>query len=130
MPKEVEEKAREFIRIISALRSKYHLAGKSEIRTFEGEECMKVLLGDFSQSRTAEIYFLTDNPDILKPWKEKLAEIKKRLGKISVKEIKTEKTFPGTLIIYDKLIYLPAKKSLALMVENQEIKKMVKSLLK
>lgn len=129
--REIEEKEREFIRIISALRAKYYLAGQSEIRTFEGEEGLKVLLDDFSQSQTEEIFFLSDSPETLKPWREKLPEIKKRLAEIKVSEVKSKQSFRGTLIIYDKLIYLPSSEKLsALLIMNKEITEMIKELIK
>ncbi len=120
--REIEEKEREFIRIISALQSRYYLAGQSEIRTYEGKEGLKVLLDDFSQSQTGEIFFSSAAPETLKPWREKLPEIKKRLGELKLQEIKPKKSFRGTLIIYDKLIYLPSSDKLsALLIINKEI---------
>jgi sugar-specific transcriptional regulator TrmB len=128
--REVEEKEREFIRIISALQSKHYLAGQSEIRTYEGKEQLKVLLDDFSQSQGEEIIFLSDAPETLKPWREKLPEIKKRLGGLKVNEIKPKKSFKGTLIIYDKLVYLPSSAKLsALLVINKEIVELIKTLI-
>ncbi|TSC53281.1 MAG: transcriptional regulator TrmB [Parcubacteria group bacterium LiPW_39] len=128
--REVEEKEREFIRIISALRAKYYLAGQAEIRTFEGKEELKVLLDDFSQSRTDEIFILTDKPEALKPWRRRSAEIKKRLGGLRLKELKGKENFKGALIIYDKLVYFPSSgKPLALLIENQEMVEMVKKII-
>lgn len=128
--REIEEKEREFIRIISALRAKYYLGGQSEIRTFEGKDELKVLLDDFSQSRTNEIFIAAGNHKILKPWQKRFPEIKKRLGGLKIQEIKPKKPFTGTLIIYDKLIYLPASgKPLALLIENREITEMIKNLI-
>ena len=125
--REIDEKEREFIRIISTLRAKYNLAGQAEIRTFEKDE-IKFLLDDFSQSQTEEIYFIASSPASLKCWQEKLPEIKKRLGSVNFKELK--KNIPGALIIYDKLIYLPdLGKSPALLVENKLIVELIKSLL-
>ncbi len=123
--REVEEKEREFIRIISALRAKYNLTGQSEIRTFEGGE-IKVLLEDLAQSQTAEIYFVGSNTATLKAWHTKLPEIKKRLGELKLKEVKRD--IPGALIIYDKLIYLPSH-SQALMTENKLVVELIKSLI-
>jgi sugar-specific transcriptional regulator TrmB len=128
--REIKEKEREFIRIISALRAKYYLAGQSEIRTFESKEELKVLLDDFAQSQTDEIFILTNKSSTLKPWQERFPEIKKRLGGLKIKEIKNKKGFKGTLIIYDKFIYFPSsEKPLALLIENQNIVKLVKILL-
>jgi len=123
--REVEEKEREFVRIISALRAKYNLAGQVEIRSFEGAE-IKVLLDDFSQSQTEEIYFVAKNPNSLKIWRDRLPEIKKRLGELRLKEINRD--LPGALIIYDKLIYLPSSHQ-ALLTENKLITELIKSLL-
>ncbi len=129
--REIEEKEREFIRIISALQSKYYLAGQNEIRTYEGKEGLKVLLDDFSQSQSDEIYFLSDLPKTLAPWQARLPEIEKRLGEIKVREIKPKKSFRGTLIIYDKLIYLPSSEKLsALLIINKEFIELTKALTK
>jgi len=128
--REVEEKEREFIRIISALQSKHYLAGQSEIRTYEGKEQLKVLLDDFSQSQDEEIIFLSDASEALKPWREKLPEIKKRLGGLKLSEIKPKKSFKGTLIIYDKLVYLSSSAKLsALLIINKEIVELIKTLI-
>jgi sugar-specific transcriptional regulator TrmB len=124
--REIEEKEREFIRIISSLRSKYYLAGEGEIRTFAGQEGLNVLLDDFSQSQTDEIYFIGQNQASFKIWQDKLPEIKKRLGEINLKE--TKKSIPGALLIYDKIIYLPSPDN-ALLIENKFIVELIKSLL-
>lgn len=124
--REIEEKEREFVRIISALRSKYYLAGQNEIRSFEGAEGLNVLTEDLSQSQTEEIYFISNSPTALKLWREKLPAIKNRLGNIQLKEIK--KNIPGALIIYDKIIYLSSPES-ALLIENKLIVELIKSLL-
>ncbi len=75
--REIEEKEREFVRIISALRAKYNIAGQSEIREFEGKNEIKFLLDDFSQSQTGNIYFIGADQNILKSWRDKLPEMKK-----------------------------------------------------
>jgi sugar-specific transcriptional regulator TrmB len=121
--KELEEKEREFVRIISGLRAKYNIAGQAEIRDFEKDE-IKFLLDDFSQSQTDEIYFVGHSA-AFKNWREKLPEIKKRLGGLKLKEIKSN--IKSALIIYDKLIYLPSPQQ-ALLIENKLIVELIKSL--
>jgi sugar-specific transcriptional regulator TrmB len=129
--REVEEKEREFVRIISALQSKYYLAGQAEIRRYEGAEGFKVLLDDFLHTQTQEIFILSDKPASLKPWQERFHEIQKRLGGLKINEIKPKKSFIGTLIIYDKLIYIPSSSKLsALLIINNEIIEMAKTLIK
>ncbi|MBU2265292.1 helix-turn-helix domain-containing protein [Patescibacteria group bacterium] len=124
--REVEEREREFVRIISALRAKYNLTGQTEIRSFTADE-IKFLLDDFSQSQTEDIYFIGSDANALKIWHAKLPEIKKRLGSVNLKEMK--KNIPGALIIYDKLIYLPAAEKSALLIENKSIVELIISLL-
>ena len=124
--REIDEKEREFIRIISSLRAKYNLTGQGEIRSFAPEE-IKFLLDDFSQSQTENIYFVSQNTNTFTIWRAKLPEIKKRLGSIDLKENK--KTVPGALIIYDKLIYFPVADKSTLLIENKLIVDLVKSLL-
>lgn len=124
--REVEEREREFVRIISALRAKYNLVGQTEIRSFRSDE-IKFLLDDFSQSQTSDIYFIGPDASAFKNWQARLTDIKKRLGSVNLKEVK--KMLPGTLIIYDKLIYLPASEKSALLIENKFIIELIKSLL-
>ena len=124
--REVEEREREFVRIISSLRAKYNLAGQAEIKTFPADE-LKFLLDDFSQSQTENIIFIGQNASIFKNWQAKLPEIKKRLGSVNLKELK--KPIPGALIIYDKLVYLPTADKSALLIENKFVIELVKSLL-
>ncbi len=123
--REVEEKEREFIRIIAALRAKYNLNAQTEIRLFEKDE-IKFLADDFSQSQTDRIFFIGTDLSSFKAWRERLPEIKKRLGEINLKEIK--KTIPNALIIYDKIIYLAPPEG-ALLIENKLIVELIKSLL-
>jgi len=124
--REVEEREREFVRIISSLRAKYNLTGQTEIKTFPKDE-IKFLLDDFVQSQTEDIIFVGQNGKTFKNWQTQLTAIKKRLGALNLKEIK--KNLPGTLIIYDKLIYLPANDKSALLIENKFIIELIKSLL-
>jgi sugar-specific transcriptional regulator TrmB len=125
--REIEEREREFIRIISILQSRYYLTGQNEIRTYEGPAGLKLLLDDFSQSQTNEIYFIGEQATTFKPWRERLPEIKNRLGGLKLKE--TKKSLPGSLIIYDKLIYLLSLEKSALLTENKSIIKLVKALI-
>ncbi|MEK9209265.1 MAG: helix-turn-helix domain-containing protein [Patescibacteria group bacterium] len=130
----LEEKEREFIRIISALKSKYYLGEKSEIRTYHGQAGLKFLTDDFSQTQAKEIFVLGDSPVFLKLFKSRYQEIKKRLGQMEIKEINSQKfsqKIPGTLILYDKIIYFPsAKNPMGLLIENRELLELFKSLLK
>ncbi|KKS58247.1 MAG: Transcriptional regulator, TrmB [Parcubacteria group bacterium GW2011_GWA2_42_35] len=130
----LEEKEREFVRIISALKSKYYLNKKSEIRTYEGQAGLKFLTDDFSQTQAKEILIIGDSPVFLKLFKSRCREIKKRLRQTEIKEIappadgqKFSKKIPGLLILYDKIIYFPsAKKPLALLIENQPLLELFK----
>ncbi|MBU3901279.1 helix-turn-helix domain-containing protein [Patescibacteria group bacterium] len=124
--REVEEREREFVRIISSLRAQYNLAGQTEIRSFLPDE-IKFLLDDFSQSQTEDIIFIGSDTKALKSWQAKLPAIKKRLGSVNLKELK--KSLPGALIIYDKLIYLPTTDKSALLIENKFVIELIKSLL-
>jgi len=124
--REIDEKEREFIRIISALRTRYNLTGQAEIRSFSSDE-INFLLDDFSQSQTEDIYFIGPDATAFKSWQARLPEIKKRLGNVNLKQLK--KSIPGVLIIYDKLIYLPTAGKSALLIENKFIIELIKSLL-
>ena len=121
--REIEEKEREFIRIIAALESRYSLKGEG-IKTFKGKEGLKALEEILSFSPTPEIFIV--NPKKTKRQKAIFQKIKKRLGRIDVEEINTK--LAGTLIIFDKAIFFPAKKQEGFLIENQLIVDLFKSL--
>ena len=115
--REIEEKEREFIRIIAALESKYSKE-KERIKIYRGKEGLKALEEIISFSLTPEI--LVINPKNLPISQQKremiYQKIKKRLGKIEVKEIKAK--FEGSLIIFDKVIFFPLKKPQGILMEG------------
>ena len=144
--KELEEKEREFIRIIAVLRAKYYLDDKREIKVYQNKIGLEVLLDDFLTTHSKEIYVLAIDEKI---WPEKQRDktyqkIKKRLGKIKVKELSLAKNtspfvylerkhfkqssfrFKGIIIIYDKIIILPPLKNY-LLIDNKEVIDLIKS---
>lgn len=122
--REIEEKEREFIRIIATLESKYSKE-KREIKIFKGKGGLKALEEIFSFTSTPEIFIV--NPKALpKSIKKIFPEIKKRLGKIEIREIKSK--LEGVLIIFDKAIFLPSGKPGGYLIENQLIVDLLKSL--
>ena len=121
--REIEEKEREFIRIIAALEAKYSKA-KTAIKIYKGKEGLKALEEVLSFSPTPEIFII--NPKKFKKRKVIFQKIKKRLGKINVKEINID--LAGTLIISDKAIFLSEKKTKGFLIENQWVVNLLKSL--
>jgi len=107
--REIEEKEREFIRIIASLEAKYPKE-KEGIKLFKGKEGLKALSEIIAFSSTPEIFILNPklNPIGIREKKEIFQAIKKRLGRIEVKEINTK--FEGSLIVFDKVIFFPVKK--------------------
>jgi sugar-specific transcriptional regulator TrmB len=103
--KELEEKEREFIRIISALELKYSLKG--EVKIFKGEEGIRAIEEIISFSSTPEIFLINQKAIPIKTDQRKVIyqRIKKRLGKIIIKEINAR--INGSLIIFDKVIFFP-----------------------
>ena len=114
--REIEEKEREFIRIIAVLEAKYSKE-KEGIKIYRGREGLKALEEILSFSSTPEI--LVINSKILpisRQKREKIYQkIKKRLGKIEVREISAK--LDGTLIIFDKIIFFPLKKQKGFLLE-------------
>jgi len=114
--REIEEKEREFIRIIAVLEAKYSKE-KEGIKIYRGREGLKALEEILSFSSTPEI--LVINSKILpisRQKREKIYQkIKKRLGKIVVKEFDAK--FEGSLIIFDKIIFFPLKKQKGFLLE-------------
>jgi len=114
--REIEEKEREFIRIIAVLEAKYSKE-KEGIKIYRGREGLKALEEILSFSSTPEI--LVINSKILPISRQKreriYQKIKKRLGKIVVKEFDAK--FEGSLIIFDKIIFFPLKKQKGFLLE-------------
>ncbi len=144
--KELEEREREFIRIIAVLRTKYYLNDEKGIKVYQNKTGLEVLLDDFSTTLSRKIYILTTDEKI---WpsiqREKTYQkIKKRLGKIQVKELSLTKNkssfaylqrklfdqssfrFKGTIVICDKIIILPSSKNY-LLIENKAVINLIKS---
>ena len=113
--REIEEKEREFVRIIAALEAKYSKE-KEGITIFKGKEGFKMLEEIISFTSTPEITII--NPSKLpvsKQTRKKIFQaIKKRLGKIGIREITTKNN--GSFIIFDKVIFFPSGKQKAFLI--------------
>ncbi len=146
--RELEEKEREFIRIIAELRSRYYTNNQTGIKTFQGEKDVQILMDDFRTTNAKQIYALIGSPKIWPSFKRKqdYSKIKKRLGKITIKELvkqQTKKASPNTqnktlsleanlsqnLIIYDKVIILNDKNK-GILVDSPIIINLIRSLFK
>jgi len=121
--REIEEKEREFIRIISSLEEKY--SKQEGVRSYKEKEGLESLEEIFSFSPTSNITIVS-NIKLLK-FKKAFQKIKKRLGEIKLREIK--KNLDGTMIIFDKIIFLPSKKQEGFLIENKLVISLIKSIL-
>lgn len=110
--KEIEEKEREFIRIIASLEARC-LKEKEEIKVFKGKEGLNALAEIISFSSVPEITIVNPKkiPIAVKERKKIYQEIKKRLGRLSIKEINSEVS--GSLIIFDKTVFFSQNKKVA-----------------
>ena len=113
--REIEEKEREFIRIIAALEARY--SKEEGIRVFKGKDGLKSLEEIISFSSVPGILIINPKniPISSKSLKKIYLEIKKRLGRIGVKELNIDK-FKGALIAFDKVIYFPSTKFEAFLI--------------
>jgi sugar-specific transcriptional regulator TrmB len=109
--REIEEKEREFTRIVSILEAKYSRE-KEGIRIFQGKEGKKAIIEILSLSPTPEILIVNPelNPISQRERKKIYQSIKKRLGQIKVKKT-TISGLNGSLIIFDKIAFFPSKTS-------------------
>jgi sugar-specific transcriptional regulator TrmB len=107
--REIEEKEREFTRIVSILEAKYSRE-KEGIRIFQRKEGKKAIVEILSLSPTPEILIVNPelNPLSQRERKKIYQSIKKRLGQIKVKKT-TIPGLSGSLIIFDKIAFFPAK---------------------
>jgi sugar-specific transcriptional regulator TrmB len=105
--REIEEREREFIRIIAGLEARYLKEG---IQVFKGKEGLRGLAEIISFSSTPEILIVNPKLVSIKPTERKkiFQAIKKRLGKVTVKEVNAK--LKGSLIVFDKVIFFPSRK--------------------
>jgi len=108
--REIEERQREFIRIIAALEAKYSKE-KENIQVFKGKESFKTLAETISFSSVQEILVINPGniPMNSKELKKIYEAIKKRLGRIEIKEMVNSR-LRGSLIIFNKVVYFPSSK--------------------
>lgn len=109
--RELEEKEREFVRIISTLESKY---SKEQVKIFNGKEGLLAIEEIISFSSTSKIIIFNREKNLLDYSKIFLA-IKKRLGNIQIQEMSSE--INGTLIIFDKLAFFPRNKQISILID-------------
>jgi len=132
--KEIKEKEREFLRIISALKNKYYLEDKKEIRIYKDKVGLENLFDDLLNTQSKKIKVLIGNEKIW-PTKTRQAiykKIKKRIGKIEINELSDKKlhsSFSENIIIYDKVIILTNEKS-GVLIENKILINLIKSFFK
>jgi len=145
--REIEEREREFIRIIAALESKYSKE-KEEIKTYKGRGGIGLLQESISFTPLSDIFVLSSKTNLkqIKQRDKIYRKVKRRLGKIEVKEIYSKElniksklpyiqrkfspipNLKGTLILFDKAIFFHSKKQEGLLIENKLIISLLKSL--
>ena len=143
--REIEEREREFIRIIAILEARYSKE-KGEIKIYRGKDGLKILEETLSFTPLSNIFVLSSKVNLkeIKKREDIYKKIKKRLGKIEVKEIypkrlKTKLPFierkfsptlnlKATLILCDKAIFIPDKKQENLLIENPLVVNLLKSI--
>ena len=130
--RELEEREREFIRIIAALDSKYSSKNRGGIQIFKGEEGLDVLEEQLLFISSPDIFVLTsEDSSLKKQHRNKIYEkIKKRLGKFIVQE-KNIPELEGTLFFTkDKIIFISAKKQEGYLIDSPLVIASLKSLLR
>lgn len=141
--RELEEKEREFIRIIAALETRYALKDKGGLVMYRGKEGFRTIQEMFSLTDSREILVLCSRYSPLEQKTRLLlySHIKKRVGNIHVKEIYPSrakeivmdsklpyvqnrfaslpnKSPEGTLILCEKAIFLPYHKEEGYLLEH------------
>ncbi len=158
--REIREQEREFLRIIAALRNKYYLTNKEEIKIYKGKQGIKILINDLLSTQSKNILTLTslNERKKIKYLENIYYKIEKQIKNVNIKEIygknveqelKTNshynkiintlnikrkflknlpKEFQGTLIIYDKVIFLSDESPIAISSEHKLLNKLIKLL--
>ena len=128
--RELEEKEREFIRIIATLDAKYAPKERGGLQVFKGEEGLDVLEEQllFTPSFIILVMSSEDSP-AAKKYRSKIYEkIKKRMGKLNIQE-KSAPELGGTLFLTrDKAIFVSAKKQEGYLIDNPLVVQTLKNL--
>ncbi len=111
--RELEEKEREFIRIIAALESRYALKDGG-MQIFKGKEGLQVLQEQILFTPIKDIVVFTSEKTQTQKW---YAILQKRLGKLSIQE-KIVSGMQGTLFLGEKAIFISAKKQEGYLIDN------------
>lgn len=109
--RELEEKEREFIRIIATLESRYEKKG---LQVYKGKEGLEALEEQILFTSAKEIVVFTSGKKGTKKW---YGVLQKRLGKLSIKE-KTVPHLQGTLFLGDKAMFLSDTKQEGYLIDN------------
>src|SRR3989344_477103 len=127
--REVEEKEREFIRIIAALESRV-FGQRGGVQVFKGKDGLKILEEQLLFSGCpAFVVFTSENSSSEKKRREGMYEkIRKRLGRFSVQE-KSASRLEGTLFLGDKAIFISRKQQEGYVIDSPLVVKALKNLL-
>lgn len=128
--RELEEKEREFIRIIATLEAKYGSKDKGGIQVFQREEGLDVLKEQLLFTPSFDLLVFTSEDSLAdkKGREEIYKKIKARLGKLNVQE-RSALELKGTLFLSDKAIFVSAKKQEGYLVDNPLVVNSLKNLL-
>ena len=121
--RELEEKEREFIRIIAALESRYALKDGG-MQIFKGKEGLKVLQEQILYTAKKDIVVFTSEKVQVRKY---YAALEKRLGKLSIRE-KTVLSLEGTLFLGEKAIFISSKKQEGYLLDNSLVLQTLKNL--
>jgi sugar-specific transcriptional regulator TrmB len=113
--REIEEREREFIRIIASLEAKYSKE-KEGVQVFKGTESLKLLEEIISFASSPKIIVVNSKNIPIKTERRKkiFQKIKKRLGKVEIAEINSP--LKGSLIIFDKIVFFPPDQQKAFLI--------------
>lgn len=138
--RELEEKEREFIRIISTLEASSAKDGQDP-KVYRGDEGRKILEEKLSFTAEPNILVFTDSTDHIKEREELYQSIKRRTGDLKVKEVycssgqvpdsslsyvkrkvtSCDEIFEGTIIIADSVFLFPSNRDSAL-IESEMVR--------
>jgi len=111
--RELEEKEREFIRIIAALESRYAPKGGGT-QVFKGKEGLRVLQEQILYTARKDIMVFTSEKAQVQRW---CATLQKRLGKLLVRE-RIVPGLQGTLFLGEKAVFISTKKQEGYLVDS------------
>lgn len=129
--RELEEREREFMRIVASMETKYHTKDTGEWKLFKGKKGISLLEEELALALPARFSLLSSNLHSLRASRIRNLQknLKNRLGKVMMEELELPE-LKGTLVVYEKAAFFPDGKEEGYQIEHPVFSALLRKLTK